>query len=161
MQKEKLQRIKLYAIAIAIPLTVGIMSALLTRNNMQIYSELKIPPLAPPSWIFPVVWTILYVLMGISSAMICEKRDESPYAVTDALCFYILSLAFNFAWSIIFFNFRWFLFAFIWLLALLYLIIRTIIAYRSIDQRAAKLQIPYIIWVIFAGYLNFGIYILN
>lgn len=161
MQKEKLQRIKLYAIAIAIPLTVGITSALLTRNNMQIYSELKIPPLAPPSWIFPVVWTILYVLMGISSAMICEKRDKSPYAVTDALCFYILSLAFNFAWSIIFFNFRWFLFAFIWLLALLYLIIRTVIAYRPIDQRAAKLQIPYIIWVIFAGYLNFGIYILN
>lgn len=161
MQKEKKQRIIIFLIAIAIPLAIGGISALITKNNMQIYSELKTPPLSPPSWLFPVVWTILYTLMGISSAIVYINRNISVKDSTDGLGFYLLSLAFNFAWSIFFFNFRWFLFSFIWLLILFYLIIRTILSYKHISKKAAKLQIPYAIWVAFALYLNFGIFILN
>lgn len=161
MRKETKQRIIVYIIAIAIPLAVGITSALLTRNNMQIYGELNTPPLSPPAWLFPVVWTILYILMGISSARVYLNKRNSPKDAADGLGFYTLSLAFNFAWSIVFFNLRWFLFAFIWLLVLLFLIIRTILSYKKVDEKAAKLQIPYAVWVAFAGYLNFGIWILN
>ncbi|MBR5516065.1 MAG: tryptophan-rich sensory protein [Clostridia bacterium] len=161
MQKEKFHKISVYIIACAIPLAIGITSALLTRNNMQIYSELVTPPLSPPSFLFPLVWTVLYILMGISSARVYLNRNKSQKNASDGLSFYVLSLAFNFAWSLIFFNMRRFLFAFVWLLILLYLIIRTVICYKKVDKIAAKLQIPYIIWVCFAGYLNFGIWVLN
>ncbi|MBE6574214.1 MAG: tryptophan-rich sensory protein [Ruminococcaceae bacterium] len=161
MPKETLQRIKIYIIAITIPLAVGITSALITRENMTVYSTLNLPPLSPPSFLFPYVWTLLYILMGISSGTVYLKRSNNPTFASDGLSYYALSLAFNFAWSIIFFNFRAFAFSFIWLLALLYLIIKTVICYKKVDKRSAKLQIPYILWVSFAGYLNLGIYLLN
>jgi len=161
MQKETKQRIKTYAIAIAIPLAIGGLSALLTRNSMDIYKEVAMPPLSPPSWLFPIVWGILYLLMGISSGIVWENRERDPEAAVKGLSYYAVSLAFNFAWSIVFFNLRWFLFAFFWLLILLYLIIRTILCYKKVSTVAAYLQIPYAIWVAFAGYLNFGIWWLN
>lgn len=154
-------RIKTYAIAIAIPLAVGILSALLTMNNMNIYTELDSPPLSPPSWLFPIVWTILYVLMGVSSGLVWQNREVNPRKADEGLLFYSMSLVFNFFWSIIFFNLRQFLVAFVWLLVLLYLIIRTILSYRKVLPTAAYLQIPYSVWVTFAGYLNLGIWILN
>ncbi len=150
-----------YIIFIALPLTVGVLSALITRESMDIYASLVTPPLAPPSWLFPVVWTILYTLMGVSSAMVYLRRDKNPEAASQGLSFYFISLAVNFAWSIIFFNMRAFLFAFIWLLLLLYLIIRTILSYIKVSPLAAYLQIPYLLWVAFAGYLNFAIFLLN
>lgn len=161
MKQETKQKIWTYGIAIAIPLVVGLLSALLTMNNMQIYQEVKTPPLAPPSILFPIAWTILYVLMGVSSGLIWTMRKADPKQTDTGICYYAVSLAFNFAWSIFFFNLRWFLFSFIWLIALLYLIIRTILAYRKVSPIAAYLQIPYALWVTFAGYLNLGIYILN
>ncbi|MBE6541600.1 MAG: tryptophan-rich sensory protein [Ruminococcaceae bacterium] len=161
MENNIKQTIKTYIISIAIPLAVGLASAFLTMENMTVYSEVVTPPLSPPSILFPIVWTALYILMGIGSAMIWQKRKEDPHISDESLLYYAMSLVFNFTWSIIFFNFRRYLFAFIWLIVLLYLIIRTILEYRKISKAAAYLQIPYAIWVTFAGYLNFGVWYLN
>ena len=156
-----MENILVYAISIGIALLVGGLSALVTGGSMGIYEEIITPPLAPPSWLFPVVWTILFILMGISAAMIYNDRKASMAQKKSALYTYALSLIVNFFWSIIFFNFRAFLFAFIWLVLLLYLIINTILKYYKIKPLAAYLQIPYAIWVSFAGYLTLAIWILN
>ncbi|MBO5363881.1 MAG: tryptophan-rich sensory protein [Clostridia bacterium] len=154
-------RIKTYVIAILIPLAVGFLSSLLTMESMDIYSELVTPPLSPPGWLFPIVWTVLYTLMGVSSALVWENRSINPGAANCGILYYGASLIFNFLWSIFFFNFRWLLFSFIWLLILLYLILRTIVCYKKVSPIAAYLQIPYALWVAFAGYLNFTLWILN
>ena len=156
-----LSKIKPYAISILIALAVGGLSALLTMNNMDLYKEIVTPPLAPPAILFPIVWTILYVLMGISAAMVYTQKEAPVKERSASLATYASSLIVNFAWSIIFFNLKAFLLAFIWLLFLLYLIIRTILSYKKIKPIAAYLQIPYAVWVAFAGYLNFAIWILN
>jgi len=153
--------IKTYIYSILIALGVGGLSALLTSGNMDIYSEITRPPLSPPSIIFPLVWSVLFVLMGISAATIYCTKTSTIRERNSALLTYGLSLFFNFFWSIIFFNFRWFFVAFIWILILLYLIIKTIIKYKKINSIAAFLQIPYLIWVGFATYLNLGIWWLN
>lgn len=155
------RNIKPYIISVIIALLVGALSAFITRGNMDIYSTLETPPLTPPSFLFPIVWTILYVLMGISAAMIATDSAASRDDKEAAITIYAASLVFNFAWSIIFFNLRAFLPAFVWLLILLALIIKTIVDYSKINKTAAYLQIPYALWVTFAGYLNFGIWWLN
>lgn len=157
MKKE----IKTYAISIAIALAVGGLSALFTAGNMDIYSEIVKPPLAPPSVLFPIVWTVLYILMGVSAAMIYLQKEENPTLARNSLAVYGISLFLNFFWSIIFFNMQAFLFSFIWLILLWISILITIIGYRKISPLAALLQIPYLLWVTFAGYLNFAIYLLN
>lgn len=154
-------KIKPYVVSILIALAVGGLSAFLTRNSMDIYGELITPPLSPPSFLFPIVWSVLYILMGVSAAMIYTDKASLFRERSSAIATYASSLIVNFAWSIIFFNFRAFLLAFIWLLFLLFLIIKTIVAYKKINPTAAYLQIPYAIWVAFAGYLNFGIWLLN
>ena len=161
MREETKRNLRVFAIAIAIPLGIGIAAAWLTRDHMQIYKEVQTPPLSPPSVLFPIVWTVLYLFMGISSGMIWKKRPADPKTVDRGLSFYAVSLAFNFAWSIFFFNFQQYLFAFFWLLILWGLILGTILCYRKISPAAAYLQIPYAVWVAFAGYLNIGIWYLN
>ena len=150
-----------YAVAIAIPMTVGLISAALTKDNMNVYDKLTTPPLSPPGILFPIVWTILYVLMGVSSAMVYIDKDKNPAAAKKGLIWYGVSLILNFLWSIIFFNMQAAFFALLVLIALLYTIIRTILDYRKVNPVAAYLQIPYAIWVAFAGYLNVGIWLLN
>lgn len=150
-----------YTVAIAIPMTVGIISAALTKDSMKVYEELNSPPLSPPSFIFPIVWTLLFILMGISSAMIYVDREKNPEAAKKGLVWYGVSLIINFSWSIIFFNMQAAFFALLVLIVLLYSIICTIIEYRKIQPIAAYLQIPYALWVVFAGYLNAGIWLLN
>ncbi|MBQ8584275.1 MAG: tryptophan-rich sensory protein [Clostridia bacterium] len=150
-----------YVIAIAIPLGVGLLAAYLTMENMNIYSKINTPPLSPPALLFPIVWTVLYILMGVSSAMVYNRREAEPIYARRGLGYYAMSLIANFAWSIIFFNVRAFGIAFLWLVLLLYLIIRTILCYFKVSKVAALLQIPYAVWVAFAGYLNLGIIILN
>lgn len=161
MKTETKKTISAYIIGIAIPLAVGALSALFTRGSMDIYGELELPPLAPPSWLFPVAWMILYSLMGISSATVYLKREVNPEAATKGLTYYAVSLIVNFCWSIVFFNMRAFLLAFIILAVLVYLIIRTILCYHKVSPVSSYLQIPYLLWVIFAGYLNIMIYVLN
>ena len=154
------QNIKEFIICLLIPLGVGIVSALLSMNAMEEFNTLQKPPLAPPAWLFPVVWTILYILMGVSSYLVLISGDEKE-KVQKALDTYLLQLFFNFGWSIIFFNFGWRLFAFAWLAAMWALIIRMLIQYKSISKPAFYMMIPYIIWVTFAGYLNLGFFLLN
>ena len=155
------KKVKPYIISILIALAVGGAAAFLTRNDMDIYKDIVLPPLAPPSILFPIVWSILYVLMGIGAAMIYLERDRLGDKVRDALSVYGTNLVLNFMWSIIFFKFRIFLPAFIWLLALLAVIIKMILDFKKIQPIAGYLQIPYAVWVAFAGYLNFAIWWLN
>ena len=157
MKKE----IRIFAISIATALAVGGLSALLTSGNMDIYSQITQPPFAPPSVLFPIVWTLLYILMGISSAMIYLQKEKNPQTARKSLVFYSVSLFLNFFWSIIFFNMQNFLFSFIWLLLLWVSILLTILHYRKISPIPAALQVPYLLWVTFAGYLNLAIFILN
>lgn len=153
--------IRIYIIAIAIPIGVGLLSTLFTKDNMNIYEELIVPNIAPPALVFPIVWTVLYTLMGVSSAMIYNRRITDTADVRSALTTYAVSLVINFGWSIIFFNANAFLLSFLWLILLLYFVIKTILEYKKIEPLAAYLQIPYALWVIFAGYLNIAIYFLN
>ena len=154
-------KIKAFARSIAIALGVGGLSALLSMESMSLYDEVIQPSLAPPAILFPIVWTILYVLMGISAAMIYTSEGAPKSERTAALMPYGASLFVNFFWPILFFNLKAFLPAFIWLVLLEFLIVMTIISYRRIDPKAAYLQIPYALWVAFAGYLNLAIYLLN
>ena len=147
-------------ISILIPLLVGGISAFLTRDSMSTFERVAKPPLSPPGWLFPVVWTILYILMGIASYLV--NTSKGPKTLSDsALAIYALQLVFNFFWSIIFFNMEAYLFAFIWLIALWLLILWTTVSFYKINKTAGLLMIPYLIWVAFAGYLNLGIYLLN
>ena len=134
-------------ISILIPLAVGTMSALFS-GNMSSYSILNKPAFSPPGFIFPVVWTILYILMGASSYIVYSSNSPNK---SKALLLYCIQLFFNFCWSIIFFGLDLFLFAFIWLIALILIV----------NPLSAYLQIPYLIWCIFAAYLNFSIFLLN
>ncbi len=147
-----------YLFFILTALGVGGLSALLTMKNMNVYSEINTPLLSPPGVLFPIVWTVLYILMGVSAGIIYNSNQEKK---DDALFFYGASLILNFFWSIFFFNLRNFTFSFIILLALLFSIILTVIKYYKINKIASFLQIPYILWVTFAGYLNFAILLLN
>ena len=152
---------KTYTLSIVVALAVGGLSALLTAGNMDLYSQIVQPPLAPPSVLFPIVWTVLYTLMGISAAMVFLKKDAMPKEVSSALTVYAISLFLNFFWSIIFFNMRAFLFSFIWLVALWITVIIMIIKFYRIKSASGLLQIPYLLWLTFAGYLNFGVFLLN
>ncbi len=125
---------------ILIPVLLGALVGLLTSVNSDIDSII-------PKWIFPVVWTILYILMGISSYLIYEKIDKIPDI-------YVIQLILNLLWSFVFFKFRWFTFAFIWILVLFITVLRMIKEFRSIDKKAGNLQIPYAIWLVVAAILN-------
>ena len=148
-----MQKAKPYIISVLIALAVGGLSALLTMGNMDIYSQIIKPSFAPPGIVFPIVWGVLYILMGISSARIYIKDGN--------LFYYVIQLILNFFWSIIFFNFNAFLLAFIWLVLLWVFIILMIFTFYRTDKLAAYLQIPYLLWVTFAGWLTLMIYMLN
>lgn len=150
-----------YAIGIALAMSVGIASAAISREGMNVYERLNTPPLSPPGILFPIVWTILYILMGVSSAMIYINKDSDIQSAKDGLTYYAISLALNFSWSILFFNLQAAFFALLILLLMLYFIAKTIVKYKKVKPIAAYLQIPYLLWVAFAGYLNGGIWLLN
>lgn len=148
----------IYTFFITISILTGVLSALITRSNMDIFDTVLKPPLTPPAVVFPVVWTILFTLMGISAARIyINNENKWNYSLTV----WCIQLTVNFIWSIIFFNLQAFLFAFIWLLLLWVLILFMIILFYRQDKLAGLLQIPYLFWVTFAGYLTLSIYLLN
>ncbi len=149
---------KVFVLSILIAVGIGALSGFLTRGSMDSFEALTKPPLAPPGWLFPVVWGILFILMGISAAII--YLSESPQR-TRALKVYTLQLIVNFFWSILFFNLEARLFAFFWLLLLLALVLLMFVLFKRISPTAAYLQIPYILWLLFAAYLNGAIYLLN
>lgn len=154
-------KVKPYIVSIVIALGVGGLAAFLTKDNMNMYERIIRPALAPKAYIFPIVWTILYILMGISSARVWIQRKEKPELVLDALMAYVIQLILNFFWSLLFFNLQNFLFSFIWLVLLWIAITIMIARFYRVESFAAYLQIPYLLWVTFAGYLNFMIYRLN
>lgn len=150
--------VKRLAVSIVIPLAVGIIASFITKDQMEAFSQLKQPPLSPPGWLFPIVWTVLYVLMGISSYIVYQKQNT---LLSDCQRLYILQLAANFIWTILFFNLKQYLFSFIWLVLLIFLVARMAICFVTVDRKAAALQIPYVLWICFAAYLNIAIYYLN
>ena len=151
-----MDRLKIYFKSILIPLIVGGIVGLLTSSAID-YNNLIKPELAPPSIAFPIIWTILFILMGISYGILKSKKliDKEIDSV------YYSQLAVNALWSIFFFLLEWRLFAFIWILLLDALILRMIIKFYQKDKIAGLLQIPYLLWALFATYLNLSIYILN
>lgn len=149
-----------YAIGILSAEAVGGLSALLTRGAMDTFGQtVQQPPLAPPMILFPIVWSILYALMGIGAARIW-MAEPSP-ARSKGLNIYIAQLIVNFFWSLIFFNAQAYGFAFFWLLLLWVLVLWMILTFRKVDPLAAWLQVPYLLWLTFAAYLNAGIWLLN
>lgn len=151
---------KTYAAWILFTEAVGVLSALLTREATEIYAMMiEKPPLSPPGAVFPIVWSILYALMGIGAARI-YLAPPSPQR-SRGLKLFLLQLMFNFFWSIVFFNLQAFGFAFAWIIILWVLILLMILSFRKTDSLAAWLQLPYLLWVTFAAYLNFGVWLLN
>lgn len=147
-------------ICIAIPLIVGVAAALLSGGGMEAFATLNKPPLSPPAWLFPVAWTILYTLMGISSYLVLSS-DASETQIQSAMNIYARQLLVNFLWPTFFFNFQWYLFSFFWLVLLWMLVLLMIWKFKDISKVAAYLNIPYLLWLTFAGYLNFSIWLLN
>jgi len=151
---------KTYALWIAIAEAVGALAGLLTREGTKLYAEtVAKPPLSPPAIVFPIVWGVLYALMGIGAARVSLTPGSALR--TRALRLFWLQLAFNFVWSILFFNLEAFGLSFVWLAILWALIWMMVLTFRKVDRTAALLQIPYLIWVAFAGYLNLGVWLLN
>ena len=137
---------------ISIPLIVGIVVSLIMMPFND-YSSLHQPPLAPPSIVFPIAWTIIYILMGISAYIVSEKNGP--------LGTYYFQLVLNGLWSIIFFVFKLRFLSFIWIIILFLVVIKMIKEFLKVSKIAGYLQLPYLLWLIFAGYLNLGVYILN
>ena len=149
-------------VCILIPLAVGSIAGLLTMGGMGEFATLNKPPLSPPAWLFPAVWAILYILMGISSYLIytSEEPKESNLK-SQALSTYGYQLLVNFLWPVFFFDFQWYFFSFLWLVFLWILVAKMILEFRKISPLAALLNVPYLLWLSFAAYLNLGVWLLN
>ena len=152
---------KPYVVSCAIALAVGGLEALVTMGKMDLARDEKMPPLSPPSFLFPIVWTVLFLFMGIGAAIVWKNRVYHYRNADRALAVYGLNLLMNFVWCLLFFNARAFLVSFLWLVALWAVIVIMIRAFYKVSHAAAYLQIPYLLWVAFAGYLNFAIWLLN
>ena len=151
---------KTYAIGTAIPLAVGGVSALLTRDGMKVYNEtVAQPPLSPPQWLFPVIWPILYTLMGIGVTRVYLEPEGQDR--TSALNLFAAQLIVNFFWSLIFFNAQAFGFAALWLILLLVLVGLMSFYFARTEKWAGAIQIPYLLWLSFALYLTLGVWALN
>lgn len=145
---------------ILLPLGGGLLMGFLTRNSMIVYNSLKKPVFTPPSIVFPIVWIILYILMGIAAYRI-YMNNKSGKDDKGAYFYYLIQLALNFLWSIIFFNLRLYGISFILIIVLIVLIILTTIKFFKVDKVAGVLMISYILWVAFASVLTFFIWMLN
>jgi len=151
---------KAYAFWILFTEVVGLLSGWLTRESTQIYTRvIEQPPLSPPAILFPIVWTVLYLLMGISAARV-SLQEPSPER-SRGLNLFVAQLIVNFFWSPIFFNAKAYGFALLWLILLWVLVFAMIRSFRKTDPLAALLQIPYLLWLTFAAYLNAGVWLLN
>lgn len=156
----KMRNWKVYGFWIGLSEAVGALSGLLSMGGMALYAAtIDKPPLSPPGWVFGVVWPMLYGLMGIGAAMVW-MAEESPQR-KPGLNLFMTQLIVNFFWSLIFFNLQAFGLAFFWLLVLLALVVWTAYVFYQIKPVAGLLQIPYILWLLFAAYLSAGVWIRN
>lgn len=151
---------KAYLFWIGLSLGVGALAGLLSSGSMEVYRTTVLkPPLSPPGWVFPVVWTVLYILMGISAARIWMLKPSKLRS--KGINLFVAQLVVNFFWSMIFFNLGAYALAFLWLLLLWGLVFWMIITFRQLDTTAARLQLPYLLWLTFAAYLSGGVWLLN
>ena len=144
---------------LAIPLAVGGIASLVS-GGMGSFKSLNQPPLSPPGWVFPIVWTILYLLMGYAAYRV-QNSDAQPEDIRSATLFYYIQLGLNFLWPVLFFGFEAYLLAFVELLILWIAICVNMWKFYRLDERAGDLLLPYLLWVTFAAYLNLGVYLLN
>ena len=151
-----MSKIKIYAKSILIPVIIGGIVGLFISSSID-YSGLEKTFLSPPSIAFPIVWTILYILMGISYGILESKKLND----SNIKLIYNIQLFVNVMWSIFFFTLKWRFFAFIWILILDILVIRMIIEFYKKNKLSGLLQIPYLLWILFASYLNIAIYLIN
>lgn len=151
---------KTYAFCILLAQAVGALSAWVTREGVERFNAcVQKPPLTPPSAVFPVVWTILFALMGVGAARVALSP---PFRQRQrALALFLLQLGANFLWSVLFFNTGRYGLALLWLAVLWLLILAMLLAFRRVDRPAGWLQLPYLLWVAFAAYLNLGVWVLN
>ena len=154
-----MKKIIKYIFYLVTPLIVGFLSNALTSNSRDFYKELIKPPLAPPGYLFGIVWTILFILIGISYFLVKLKTEGID--ISDIDFWYYLQLIINFFWSIFFFKNEALTFSFIWLVFLLIAVVITFLKFYKVNKISAYLLIPYILWIIFAGYLNLSVAILN
>lgn len=151
--------IKYLLLFIGIALLAGIIGAFL-GGDMKDFETVAKPSFSPPGFLFPIVWTILYILMGISSYLVCVNRTDEKF-VNTACKLYYLQLIVNVLWTPIFFRFKLYFLAFVWILLLIFLVIYMIIKFYKIKPIAGILQLPYLFWLIFASILNFSIFMMN
>ena len=148
---------KALAVCIASALGTGFLSSLFAVTIREKYAQLYQPPLAPPGWVFPVVWTVLYLLMGLAAFLACVAEEATQDEKKQALILYGVQLFFNFGWPILFFRWNAYLPAFLWLVVLWILVFVTLKRFDAIDELAGKLMVPYLLWLTFAAYLNLSI----
>lgn len=146
--------------SLGIPLAVGVVSSLLTSDAMKIFHFMNKPPLSPPGWLFPIVWTILYLMMGLASYYVFRSEADRSIKRTG-LALYGAQLVFNFFWSLLFFNASLYMVSFIWLMIMWALTIMTMLYFHKADRKAGWMMLPLVVWTTFAAYLNLGIYILS
>ncbi len=150
--------LKRLLIALAVPLAVGALSAFASGSFSEQYAVVNKPPLSPPGWVFPVVWTLLYLAMGYASYLVMTVGGRDA---KDALTVYYVQLALNFLWPILFFRFRLYTFAIFELILLIAAVTVMVIRFSHVEERAGYLTLPYLIWLCFALYLNIGVAVLN
>ncbi|WP_300384075.1 TspO/MBR family protein [Clostridium sp.] len=147
-------------INLIIPVAVGALVGYLNKNSFEFYKTLEKPFLSPPAIIFPIVWTILYILMGIAAYRYYMK-SKIKMLNSNGYFYYIIQLICNFAWTFLFFTFRLYGLSFLWIIVILILVLITTVKFFKLDKIAGILMIPYIIWLSFAGLLNYFIWMLN
>lgn len=143
---------------IFITLLIGVIPSIFVYRNIENYKLLSKPPLSPPSFIFPIVWTIIYILLAISFYRVMNTHNNKK---SEAKLIYFIQLVVNALWTPIFFGFNEYFLAFLWIIMLILLVVIMLITFFKIDKISFYLNIPYIIWLLFASYLNFGIFVLN
>ncbi len=159
------KQIKSFLISILIPLLVGYSSSKIAEyiaglNTSTYYTQLIKPGFAPPGFIFPIVWTILYTLMGISSYLIIKKGYDL-YKIKDAMFYYWLQLALNFVWSILFFGLDLRFASLVTIVILIIVLCVMIYKFYKINKAAGLINLPYLIWLLYALLLNYFIWIIN
>lgn len=145
---------KALVISLALSLGTGFLSSILTPGIRETYAQLYRPPLAPPGWVFPVVWTVLFILMGFAAYFVYTAESEQK---DFTLKLYLIQLLFNLSWSVIFFRWGAYLVAFLWLVILWFMVFTLVKKFGEIDELSGKLMVPYLIWLTFAAYLNLSV----
>ncbi len=157
-----MQKIIRIAVVLSTCLLVGYLSGMVTRDSITSwYPTIVKPTFNPPNWIFAPVWSILYIMMGVSGGMVWNRLEQDPENVKKAFTFFIIQLALNAAWTVIFFYFHNPFLALIEIILLWLLIFETYTQFKKIDKTAGMLLLPYLAWVSFAMVLNGSIWWLN